>query len=257
MASIPRGQFVWYDLLTNAPDAAIAFYRQIIGWETQVWEGPQPYTMWARADGGTIGGVMDLPPEAAEAGAPPHWMSYLSTPDVEQTIADAKRLGATVHLPATDIPQVGRFAIIADPQGATIALFEPSEERARGEPQLGDVAWNELATSDSQAAFAFYQKAFSWDKISEMDMGGGMTYLIFGQNGKQYGGMYNFMPDQPPFPYWTPYVNITGLDARVEKVSALGGKVLNGPMDVPGGGRIAQCMDPQGAVFALFELPKS
>jgi uncharacterized protein len=257
MPNTPRGRFVWYDLMTSDPAAAQEFYRQVTGWNTQVWDGgEQPYTMWTRGET-MIGGVMRLP---AEAQAPPHWLTYIATPDIEKTVQQAQTLGATVLHPVTPIPTVGRFAILKDPQGAAFAVFQ-SEQGVDGEwnPQPGDVSWNELVTSDWEAAYDFYHRLFGWEKTSAMDMGPGGTYQMYGEkaNGRPYGGMYNFMPEMPPMPpNWLPYVRVTDLDASVDRVRKLGGQVLNGPMDVPGGDRIAQCMDPQGAAFALHEAVK-
>jgi predicted enzyme related to lactoylglutathione lyase len=258
MPKTTLGRFVWYDLMTTDTAAAQDFYKQVVGWKTQVWEGSsQPYTMWTRGET-PIGGVMGLP-QAAQA--PPHWLTYIATPDIEQTVRQAQQRGGKVHHPVTPIPTVGKFAVLQDPQGAFFAPFEP-EQSSDGEwnPQPGDVSWNELVTSDWQAAYDFYHALFGWEKTSAMDMGPGGTYQMFGEkaNGRPYGGMYNFMPDMPPMPpNWLPYVRVTNLDASVERVRKLGGQVLNGPMEVPGGDRVAQCMDPQGAAFALHEAKQS
>jgi predicted enzyme related to lactoylglutathione lyase len=202
----------------------------------------------------TVGGVMQLPDEAAQAGAPSHWVSYISTPDLDSTVADAQRRDARMYVPPTEIPNTGRFAVLADPQGATIASYEPGDQPSREwDPQVGDVAWNELATTDPKAALDFYRDTFGWELVNEMDMGGGSKYYIFGQDGKQYGGVYAYQPGQQPSPAWTPYVRVTDLDARVDQVRNLGGEVMAGPMEVPGGGRIAIFTDPQGAVCALYE----
>jgi hypothetical protein len=164
--------------------------------------------------------------------------------------------------PVTPIPTVGKFAVVTDPQGAVFAAFQPGEAPAAGawDPQPGDVSWHELVTSDWQAAFDFYHDLFGWEKTSAMDMGPAGTYQMYGEkaDGRPYGGMYNFMPEMPPMPpNWLPYIRVTDLDACVERVRKLGGQVLNGPMEVPGGDRIAQCMDPQGAAFALHEAAKN
>jgi len=258
MPKTTLGRFVWYDLMTNDPAAAQEFYPKVTGWKTQSWEGAeQPYTMWTRGET-PIGGVMSLPPNVQ---APPHWLTYIATPDIERTVKQAQQLGGKVKHPVTPIPTVGKFAVLQDPQGAYFAAFEP-DEGTSGEwnPQPGDVSWNELVTSDWHGAWKFYHELFGWEKTSTMDMGPGNAYQMYGEKGSErsYGGMYNFQKDMPPMPpNWLPYIRVKNLDATIEQVRKLGGQVLNGPMEVPGGDRVAQCMDPQGAAFALHEAAKT
>lgn len=252
MADHARGLFVWYDTMTSDPDAAIAFYTELAGWGTQEWEGgEQPYTMWTN-NKGPLGGVMMLPEDAKQAGAPPHWIGYIDTPDIDATVAKVTELGGTVHVPVTDIPGAGKFAILADPQGAVFAAYssaqEPGEQKA---PEPGDVSWHELATTDHEAAFGFYGALFGWQKAEAMDMGEGGMYQMYGVGGAPLGGMYNKTADMPGPPAWLYYIKVDDVNAGVEKVKALGGQVLNGPMEVPGGDLVAQCMDPQGAAFAI------
>ena len=121
------GRFVWYDLMTTDPDAAQSFYTKLIGWGTQAWDGPMPYTMWTNNDT-PLGGVMALSDEAKQAGAPPHWLAYIYTSDVDGTVATAEENQAKVLVPAQDIPKVGRFAVIADPQGAAFAVYTPETD---------------------------------------------------------------------------------------------------------------------------------
>lgn len=253
MPPTPRGRFVWYDLMTTDPAAAIDFYRQVVGWTTQVWEqSSPPYTMFQH-DATSIGGAMQLPEEARAQGAPPHWLCYIGTPTIHETVAEAKGMGATEYVPPTEIPTVGWFAVLADPQGATFATFQGEQPGGEWAPQVGDASWHELITSDWQAGFDFYQKLFGWQKTDAMEMAPGATYQMFGQNGATYGGMYSFMPGMPPVPYWMPYFCIADLDASVARVNDLGGRVRHGPMEVPGGDRVAVCTDAQGAAFGMHE----
>ena len=117
-----KGEFVWYDLMTTDVDAAKAFYTDIIGWGTQDWSGPQPYSMWT-VKGKTIGGVTALPEQAKSAGSPPHWLAYVGTPDLDASFAKMQQLGGVAYVPPTDIPNVGRFCTIQDPQGAVLSLI--------------------------------------------------------------------------------------------------------------------------------------
>jgi len=244
-----RGRFVWYDLMTTDLDKAQAFYPKVVGWGTQVWPGEQPYTMWT-AGGAPIGGLMKLPQEEK---APPHWLAYVSTPDVDASTKQAQELGATVLVKPTSIPTVGSFSVLADPHGAVFAAFTPNGEAPEqaGPPPAGQFSWHELMTTDYQAAFAFYQALFGWEKQAEHDMGDMGVYLLFGRNGQQLGGMFNRPPGMPAPPNWLHYVSVDSADRAAERVTANGGTIMNGPMEVPGGDRIAQCADPQGAAFAV------
>ncbi len=251
--SVKRGQHVWYDLMTTDTAAATDFYKSVVGWGTQPFEGSeQPYEMWTAGDR-PIGGKMDLPPQAREAGAPPHWIAYISTPDTDATAAKAAELGGTVLMPGQDIPEVGRFAILQDPFGAVFAAFTPAgdEPPPSEKPQPGNVSWHELMTDDHEKAYAFYSELFGWEKGDPMDMGPAGIYQLFRQEGgADIGGMMN-RPEGMPVSAWLYYVNVANLDEALEQVTANGGQILNGPMEVPGGDKIAQCMDPQGGAFAL------
>jgi uncharacterized protein len=246
----PRGRFVWFDLLTTNPDATHAFYPAVTGWGTSQWNGPMSYTMWT-ANGAPLGGVMDLP----ETSRTPHWLAYISSPNVDESVRQAEDLGARVLVPASNVPAVGRFAILSDPQGAAFAIFTPDKDAPghEGEAEPGEFSWHELATHDYPAAYRFYERLFGWERTSSIDMGGGAIYQMFGRNGVVLGGMFNRTPEMPGPPSWLHYVRVPNLDAAVDAVRTRGGEVVSGPMEVPGGDLIAQCVDPQGARFALHE----
>ncbi|MCH7565678.1 MAG: VOC family protein [Gemmatimonadetes bacterium] len=253
MSEIPLGRFVWYELLTDDPDGAQPFYKEVVGWGTSEWgDGPEPYTMWMNGET-PVGGVMQLPEEAKAMGAPPHWLAYVATPDVDETGMRATALGGTILNGPMDIPMVGRISIIADPQGAVFAAFMPVDEVPghEGPANLGEFSWHELITSDWEGAFAFYSALFGWEKTEAMDMGEMGTYQMFGRNGQTLGGMFNKSPDMPQPPSWLYYARVPDVDAAAEKVTSLGGTILNGPMEVPGGDKIVQCMDLHGVAFAL------
>jgi predicted enzyme related to lactoylglutathione lyase len=187
-------------------------------------------------------------------GAPPSWITYIGTPNVDEAARLAASLGATIHKAPTDIPTIGRFAVVQDPQGASFALFTPNRPASEANPTVGDFSWHELATTDPKAAFAFYQRLFGWEETSSMDMGPEMgTYQMFGRAkaGPPLGGIF-IKPKQMPGPSsWLPYIKVPDSKKTVEKITKSGGKVMNGPMEVPGGDWIAQGMDPQGAMFAV------
>lgn len=244
------GKFVWYDLMTSDPEQAKAFYSKVIGWGTSVWEGPEPYTMWT-SEAGPIGGVMAQPPGV---NAPPHWMGYVGVADVDRTTQQAASLGGKTLLPPTDIPSVGRFAVLADPQGASFAVFTPKDPADQG-PDLsdrpGNFSWHELMTTDYVSALKFYEAIFGWKKRAEHDMGPMGIYCIFGSDTAEMGGMFNKTPDMPIPPNWMQYIRVDSVARVAPLVKANGGTVMHGPHEVPGGDWIAQCLDPQGAAFAL------
>jgi len=245
-----RGRFVWYENLTRDVDAALAFYRAVVGWNTQSWAGMgEPYHMFANGET-VIAGLMKLP---AGAEAPPHWMGYIGTPDVKATTARAEELGAKVWVKLMEIPTVGTFSVIQDPQGAFFAAYAPLKEPAAlsAEPKSGDFVWHELITTDVDAAWAFYSDLFGWQKKSSLDMGPAGIYQIYGLPSGDLGGIFKKPADMPAPPHWMYYVHVADLDAAVGRVKENGGQVILGPMDIPGGGRIATCVDPQGAVFSL------
>jgi uncharacterized protein len=247
-----RGRFVWHELMTTDPQAAGAFYSKVLPWKTQP-SGMPDYTLWVAGKTQT-GGLMAQPESARQSGAPPSWLIYIGTPDVDATAAAAERLGGKVLKAPADIPTVGRYAVLSDPQGATFAIFTPSASPAGGAPAT-DFSWHELATSDQQGALAFYSELFGWSRGPAHDMGPGGPYQLIEHGGTQVGGAYKLMDASKP-PHWLTYIRVASVDRAAAAAKAAGGRVTQGPMEVPGGSRIAQILDPQGGAFAVHELAK-
>ena len=248
--------FVWYELSTTDMAAAREFYGKVLGWSADDMSLPgMPYTI-AKAGEVPIGGIMNLPDHLMQAGVPPHWIGYMGCADVDAAAKAMQADGATVHLAPTDIPDVGRFAVMADPAGAHFIIFKPlagdGPMPTRYAP--GTVGWHELYTSDLAGALAFYSKYFGITKLRTFDMGAMGSYEIFGVGDEQLGGMMH-RPPQLPTSAWGFYFTVTDIDAAIARVTAAGGKILMGPMDVPGGQKTAQCFDPQGAAFAMVTQP--
>ncbi len=246
-----RGHFLWHELLTSDPEAAKRFYAKVVGWQSVPWMDPS-YTIWAIGNA-PMAGLMALPADVKAMGVPPHWGSYIGTDDVDATVRQAHTLGAQVLKEATDLPQVGKFAVIKDPQGAAFIAFRPASDGVPSYPApLGGFSWNELATTDWPAAFTFYSALFGWEKGQGMDMGPMGIYQILHLNGEMIGAMFN-KPAEIPVPNWLPYARVKDTAAAAAAVKNAGGQVINGPMDVPGGS-IVQLLDPQGAVFAVHAV---
>jgi hypothetical protein len=246
-------RFVWYELMTTDGRAAEAFYRQVIGWQTADAGMPgMRYTLLSAGDT-AIAGLMALPPEACAAGARPGWMGYVGVADVDAHAARLTQAGGAVLRPPEDIPGVGRFAVVADPHGAGFCLFRGNRDEQPPQPPAGTpgtVGWHELAAGDLASAWTFYSGLFGWTRDQAIDMGEMGTYQLFAAGGPAIGGMMS-KPPQVPQAGWLYYINVDAIDAAVARAAAGGGQVVNGPMQVPGGSWIAQCIDPQGAMFAM------
>jgi predicted enzyme related to lactoylglutathione lyase len=244
------GRVLWYELLTTDVDAAEKFYTSVVGWTTAPFEGsPQRYDMWMRAGSVPVGGVMPIP-EGMQF--PPHWGMYVGVPKLEDGVSQIERLGGSALSPVIDVPTVGRMRTMKDPQGAAFSVYEPaSAPQPEGEPQLGDVSWHELYTTDAEGALSFYTTLFGWRPTESMDMGEMGKYHMFGR-AFPLGGMMNKPPAMAQVPsHWGFYFRVTDVHAGAERIKANGGQVLNGPMEVPGGDWIVNGMDPQGAAFSL------
>ena len=254
------GRFVWFDHVTRDVEKARDFYTHVVGWGTQAWgSGAEPYTMWM-AGLRPVGGVVKLPAEMEAAGIPPHWFAHVVVEDVDAAARRAEVLGGRVVSPPADIPEVGRYAVVADPQGASVSLYRPREGGTpppTGVP--GTFGWHELHTTDFQDAWRFYSALLGWEHAGTMDMGPEGPYLTFRHPDDgadaMLGGMFDAARKTGRPPHWLYYVTVDDLDAAVGRVRERGGVVQHGPMEVPGGGRMAQCLDSQDGPFALFSPP--
>lgn len=245
--------FVWYELMTADAAAAETFYQAVLGWQMQDAGMPgMRYTILS-AGSTPIGGLMALDEAARAAGALPGWIGYLGVDDVDAAARRVVAAGGSIHVPPDDIPGVGRFSVVADPQRAPFVLFRGATPQApaQAEPGTpGHVGWHELHAGDGPEAFRFYQDQFGWTADEAMDMGPMGVYQLFTTGGEAVGGVMN-KSEGMPRPCWLFYVNVESIDAAVERVRTHGGQILHGPHEVPGGSWIVQGLDPQGAMFAL------
>ena len=250
-----RGRFVWHQLMTRDVPGAKKFYSKLIGWKTMPWPLDPAYTV-CHADAGPVAGIMEITAELP-ADMPSHWVQYIGTRDVDGTAEAAVRGGGSVMKTPSDMQGAGRYAIVKDPQGAAFAIIDPENARPEppGMPPPGYFSWHELATTDPEAAFAFYSGLFGWEAMQRMDMGANGIYLIFGQNGVQRGGMYIPSSNLQMPPSWMPYVQVPNADKGHGLATSTGARSLVAPMDVPGGSRIACFLDPAGAAFSIVSTP--
>jgi predicted enzyme related to lactoylglutathione lyase len=251
-------RFVWYELMTADASAAIAFYTEVIGWKAVDSGMPgMAYTLLKVGDAG-VAGLMPTPVELQTRGTPPAWSGYVAVDDVDAMEARLLEAGGQVLRPAEDIPGVGRFAVVADPQCASFILFKPMPADAPAMPPAeapGTIGWHELRARDGAAAFGFYAALFGWTKGEALDMGPMGTYQLFEVDGVPSGAIMNKEPDSP-MPGWRYYFRVDAIDAALGRVRKLGGTVTMGPSEVPGGLWVAHALDPQGAVFALMSKTK-
>jgi predicted enzyme related to lactoylglutathione lyase len=251
MATTTTGRFVWHELHTNDRIKAQKFYTQLMGWETkEVPMGPgEPYTL-CLVNGKDFAGITK---SMAPTNVPPHWLPYLAVEHVDSAATKAKEIGGKIMSPPTDIPNVGRFAVITDPQGAAFALYTDSKAYPPepDQPPIGGFCWDELQTSDPEAATKFYVGLFGYSGVDSTDMGPMGTYRIVKRGERQTAGIMK-MPPNVPHPNWLSFLAVKDVDASTRKAKDLGANVFMQPTDIPKIGRFSVFADPTGAVIALF-----
>jgi predicted enzyme related to lactoylglutathione lyase len=249
--------FIWYELMTSDQDGAIRFYTDVVGWTAEdqtMAELDFRYTLLS-ASGRPVAGLMTMPAEMQAGGAPPGWVGVIGVSDTDAAAERIKAAGGSVHMGPDDIPNVGRFAFVADPGGTAFEVMTPIPPEEEMPPlermTPGNVGWHELyAPQGGQQALDFYVEQFGWSREGEMDMGPMGKYRFFGVGSGAVGATMN-KPERMPVGAWQFYFVVDALDAAVERVRQAGGQVLMGPMEVPDGSWIIQGLDPQGAHFAL------
>jgi predicted enzyme related to lactoylglutathione lyase len=248
------GRFVWYELATTDVEAAKAYYSAVVGWKTaETSAGPAGYTLFIAGDT-PVAGLTKLPEEAIRAGALAQWSGYVGVEDVDAAAARVKQLGGTVYIPPTDLPNVSRFSVIADPQMAMLALVkgrERGQEEARQPDIAGRVCWHELRTADVERAFSFYSELLGWKK-EHVHSGPEGTYHYFSIGTRTVGGM-SVKPPEWPRSLWFYYFSVAGVEAAAKRVTSHGGQVIYGPATMVEGARMIHCLDQQGVPFALID----
>lgn len=256
-----QGNPCWYELGTPDLDAAGAFYARVLGWEITDGGAGFDYRL-AQRGGDNVAGLMPLADQ--EGSPPPNWLIYFAVDDCDQSAADCTAAGGRILKGPDDIPGTGRYALLADPQGAVFGILQPDmrqmsdADRAKAatgtgafdQSKPGHGNWHELMSTDPQAAFGFYAGLFGWAKGAAMDMGAMGIYQLFSRNGRDIGAMMGL--NDASVPVWLPYFGANGpIGAQVDAIRAAGGSIHQGPVEVPGPVWIAVAQDPQGAWFAI------
>lgn len=252
----PHGSFIWYELMTPDIAAAKAFYDDVVGWTIDA-EPPAGSDMDYRMIGapdGFAGGVMTLTDEMIQGGARPIWMGYFGVDDVDQAVESIKRDGGQVQLEPFDVPDVGRIAMVLDPQGIPIYVMRGASDmdsNAYGRRVMGHVSWNELMSPDPEASLHFYGKTFGYKKEGAMPMGemGDYTFIAHVGGEEAIGAMMKAQEGTPHV--WNFYFRVPDIEEAKARIEAGGGTVIFGPMEVPGGEMALNAIDPQGASFGL------
>lgn len=245
------GTFSWTDLTTTDQPAAKTFYSSLFGWEAHdmpVGDGVV-YSMM-RNDGKDVAAISPQPAQQRDAGAPPSWNSYVTVQSADTTAERAKELGGAVHAPPFDVMDVGRMAVVQDPQGAFFMAWEPRRHVGAALVNApGALCWNELASSNLDASKAFYGDLFGWS-VTPFE-GSPEPYLSIENDGASNGGI---RPLSPPgtHPHWLVYFGVEDIDAALAKAQELGGVKHAGPIDIQMA-KIGVVQDPQGAMFAVYD----
>jgi predicted enzyme related to lactoylglutathione lyase len=255
MTTAPReilGRHVWSELMTTDTKAAETFYDTVIGWSSAPSpNSPMPYTQFTRSGGAGVAGMMEKP---SGMNMPPFWSMYIAVPDLDEAVKKIERLGGSDLSGLIEVPTIGRMQMLKDPQGAAFYIIQPAprDNPPDRDPEVGEASWLELTTTDQPAATAFYQDLFGWQPTEAMDMGAMGTYQMFSRGSRTIGGMMDAPKEMAHVPpHWAIYFRVPDVDAAAARVKANGGTIVNGPMEVPGGDRILNAMDPQGAAFSL------
>ncbi|MBI1310125.1 hypothetical protein GC176_02370 [bacterium] len=245
------GRFVWHDLITTDVGSAVDFYGRLFPeWSIEKLEtdGGSRYHVIEVA-GQDIGGIVGVP---AESGIPAHWIGYVAVEDCDAAVKRTIDLGGNCLVPAIDVPQIGRFAIVQDPRGAVIKPFHVQKQiEFPAEAVVGRAYWNELLTKDVGSARDFYRSVFGWSSVEQPIEGRGV-YTLFRAGEQDVAGVLLLPPDSDASQTWLTYFYADDLDPRANSVEVLGGQVIVKPQDIPDVGRFSVLADPAGALFALM-----
>ena len=239
----------WVDLFTSDPERSKAFYAAVLGWEFEdQGEAYGGYTLATR-DGERVAGLMR---NTDDSGSPDTWSTYLATSDVEASVAQAEEAGARVLAPALRVGDLGSMAVLLDPAGAVVGLWQAGGHTGfgrHGEP--GSVVWDENHSKSFAASRAFYAEVFGWSYEVTADTDD-FRYLTARVDGQDVAGLMDsarILPDAVPS-HWAVYLGVEDVDAAQAVAQEHGATVLMAAQDTPFG-RIADLLDPTGAPIKL------
>jgi uncharacterized protein len=244
----PAGTPSWVDIGTPDVEAAKAFYGQLFGWEF-VDQGPNAggYHM-CNLRGKPVAGL-----GPAQDPGPPHWTTYVAVDDTDTAVKAVESAGGTV-LATMDIPEAGRMAVCTDSTGVAFSVWQAGQHGGVAiANEAGAFSWSELNTRDTAKAIPFYESVFGWKAETMTEP---MPYTQLMLDGKSIAGMMDVtgrVPDEVPA-HWLVYFGTDNCDGAVETTEKAGGALRVGPVDIPDMGRFAVLNDPQGAVFAVFQM---
>jgi uncharacterized protein len=252
----PPGAFCWIELATSDQSAASAFYAKLFGWDVEhLPMGPgQTYTI-LKLQGRDVAAAYTLRPDQRSAAVPPHWMLYVAVESADATAKRVPLLGGKVIAPPFDVGPFGRMAVIQDPTGAFLSLWQARESAGLGiAGEDGALCWADLSTPDQVRASQFYSGLFGWKMTEDTDDDPPSGYLHI-QNGSDFiGGIppAHYRDPKTP-PHWLVYFQVANCDATAAIAKSLGASFFVEPMTMEGVGRLAVIADSQGAVFAIFQ----
>lgn len=254
--STNEGDFIWYELMTSDADAAQVFYEPLLGWTFSDSGTPGMDYRMGHIRNEPVVGLMELTDEMKEGGARPAWIGYIAVDDIEASLAMLADADGEKYMVPHHLEGVGHMAMVADPQGTSFYVMQPegdgeAKSFAKYEPREGHCAWNELMSADQSAAHEFYTRMFGWEKADTMDMGEMGAYDMYA-NGDYTLGAIMQKPAEMPVGMWSYYFRVPSIAKAAEFVTANGGQVINGPMEIPGGEYVFAGLDPQGAMFSLL-----
>ena len=254
-----QGSWIWYELMSSDPEGSKAFYEAVIGWSMTTGHGDNntDYGFITAADSAMVGGMLRMSADMQQHGARPCWLGYIGVDDVDASVKSIEAAGGKTLMGPMDIEMAGRVAMVTDCCGAPFYVMTPTPPPGGGEssafaplPNPGHCGWNELMAGDAANSIAFYTDQFGWTLPEPMDMGPMGKYQFIAHDGVTVGAIMG-KPPQAPMAAWSHYFWVPSIDAAQAAVTAHGGQVINGPMQVPGDLWIIQGIDPQGAMFSL------
>ena len=240
-----HGSFCFAELHTANVEGAKRFYGDLLGWTTA--DSPADgYTMF-QVDGKDVAGLRRVEQSASR------WIPFLSVPSADAVSAKALQLGAAVVTPAADTRNLARTAVLRDPAGGLLGLWEARDHQGAAlldEP--GSLWWAELLTREVAVAKTFYSNLLGWRAVDTLKYG--IRYSVFKAGDESLAGLLPIGADWGAVsPYWQVLFAVEDCDALVTRAKTAGGSLVFGPNDVPNAGRAAIVSDPHDAVFVLMQ----